>query len=166
MAQEGLWTIPDTQRPCCDSDFGATPGMFTVKVKGVQTDLVAACNKNGYLYVLRQDDLGAGPLWSRKIDAPKQSKCLAAAVFDGTSLYQGASVTNINGVRSLGALRKLNGATGATTWQTGIPAQIVAPRHEQLWCNRGADSRLHRRRSQRRLPLQRRDWRGHHTGWR
>jgi hypothetical protein len=125
MSEVDHWTIPSTSRPCCDSDFGATPALFQATISGTVTPMVAACNKDGYLYAFRQSDLSGGPVWTRKIDAPKQSKCLGAVVFDGTSIYQGGAVTSVGGVHYLGSIRKLQPATGKAVWQTGLPAQVV-----------------------------------------
>lgn len=125
MNEVSHWTIPASSLPCCDSDFGATPVLFQADVGAVSTGMVAACNKNGYLSAFRQNDIAAGPLWSRKIDAPKQSKCLGSAVFDGTSLYQGGAITIIGGVKYAGSIRRLAPATGKTVWQVGLAGQVV-----------------------------------------
>jgi len=54
--------LPCTGDPC-DSDFGATPTVF--KPAGCQT-MIAAGNKDGYLYLMRASDLEAsGPLFQR-----------------------------------------------------------------------------------------------------
>jgi outer membrane protein assembly factor BamB len=50
------WQNPTTLE---NSDFGSSPTL----AEGSGMKLVAATNKDGYLYVLRRDNLSAGPVW-------------------------------------------------------------------------------------------------------
>src|SRR4051812_10630951 len=50
--------------PLANSDFGASPALFEA---ADGTKLVAAANKDGWLYVLRRDRLSAGPVWKAQL---------------------------------------------------------------------------------------------------
>ena len=54
-----IWQVPPSQHPP-DSDFGASPMLFSAKIGGVNRQLVGAVNKNGTYYADRSD-LAAGP---------------------------------------------------------------------------------------------------------
>ena len=66
LAKTGIFTIPVAEQTF-DADFGASPTLFTANVAGTPTNLVGACSKNGILYVLNRDNLGAGPVWQRRM---------------------------------------------------------------------------------------------------
>jgi len=59
LALKGSWQIPAAQA-ISDSDWGTTPIVFD---DATGTHLVAAANKNGYLYAYDRTDVTAGPLW-------------------------------------------------------------------------------------------------------
>lgn len=120
---QGSWQVPTAQRTS-DSDFGASPGIFSAG----GTQMIGACNKNGVFYALGTANLAAGPVWQDKIGNPETTgpgQCDAAPVFDGTSLYLGSNGTTINGTAYQGSLRKVNSATGAYAWQTGLTGPII-----------------------------------------
>jgi len=50
--------------PLANSDFGSSPALFEGEGG---TKLVAAANKDGWLYVLRRDALSAGPVWKAEL---------------------------------------------------------------------------------------------------
>lgn len=124
------WQVPLSQRSN-DGDFGGSPTDFTATINGTTTQMVGACNKNGYYYAFSQDDLAAGPVWQTQLaDAsgtgPENGGCDAAAIWDGTNLIEGVgNTTTINGVSYQGAVVSLNPATGAPIWQTGLPGAII-----------------------------------------
>jgi outer membrane protein assembly factor BamB len=125
MARKGLWTVPSTGRPA-DSDFGGSPTVFSASVGGTTTPLVGACNKNGVLYVWRANNLPAGPLWKRQIDTPSTFSCFAAPIVVAQALYQAGGPTTIAGMAFKGSIRRMNAATGAVQWATGLGAQALA----------------------------------------
>ena len=44
-----------------DSDFGGSPTVFSATLDGIPTDMVGACNKDGFYYAWKLDDLHDGP---------------------------------------------------------------------------------------------------------
>jgi outer membrane protein assembly factor BamB len=125
MTKLAKWTVPSTGRPA-DSDFGGSPTLFSASVGGTTTSLVGACNKNGFLYVWRANNLTAGPLWKRQIETPASLTCFAAPIVVGQSLYQPGGPTTIAGTPVKGSVRRMDAATGAVQWETGIGAQGLA----------------------------------------
>ncbi len=122
LAQQDIWTVPHNQL-VEDSDFGGSPGLWTASINGVQTPLVGASNKNGIFYAFRTSALSAGPVWQLAI--AKGGANVAAPVFDGTHLFLAATRTTIKGVRYEGSVRKVNPATGAVVWATGLTGKII-----------------------------------------
>jgi len=61
LAVVGHWQDPT---PLANSDFGSSPALFEASDG---TRLVAAANKDGWLYVLRRDGLSAGPVWKAQL---------------------------------------------------------------------------------------------------
>ena len=123
LAKDGIYTIPATDLGH-DSDFGASPTLFTATIGGVSTQLVSACNKNGRLYAWRAANVSAGPVWQAKINTAKVGPCFASAIYDGSALYQAGNTTVLNGVSYRGSLSKINPATGAFLWRTGLPGSV------------------------------------------
>ena len=113
----GSWGVPPAQQND-DSDFGATPTLFTGVIGGQPQNLVGAINKNGTYYTFKRDALAAGPVWSVPIayggDNPTTGNGdVASSAFDGTTLYVGGDATN----GCSGSLNALNPSTGAFIWQ-------------------------------------------------
>jgi len=114
-----------------DFDFGSSPTLFNSS-KTNPTPLVGACNKNGVYYVLRQQDLAAGPVWSRAVgnhagaDAGADF-CISSAINDTqrSHLIIAANSTTIGGVKYLGSVRALNAADGTVVWQHGLPCVVL-----------------------------------------
>jgi outer membrane protein assembly factor BamB len=123
MARSDIWTIPQSDLPV-DSDFGGSPTLFSATVAGTSTQLVGACNKNGFLYVWRANSLSAGPVWRRQIQGP--DGCFAAPIVDGQSLFQPGGATTIASSSFKGSVRRLDAATGAVQWETGLGAQAMS----------------------------------------
>jgi outer membrane protein assembly factor BamB len=123
MARSDIWTIPPSDLPV-DSDFGGSPTLFSATVAGTSTELVSACNKNGFLYVWRANNLSTGPVWRRQIQDP--GTCFAAPIIDGQSLFQPGGATTIATSSFKGSVRSLDAATGAVQWETGLGAQAMA----------------------------------------
>ena len=115
------------QTATTDSDFGGSPTIFIATLAGVVTPMVGACNKNGYYYAWKLNALSAGPVWSVKIAGHSHStgNCLAGAIWDGTNLYEAGPRATIKGVSYRGSIRKLDPATGAAVWTTGLPEAII-----------------------------------------
>jgi len=126
LALKGSWQIPAAQA-ISDSDWGTTPIVFD---DATGTHLVAAANKNGYLYAYDRADVTAGPLWQQKLgnggSCPQCGDGMASSgAFANGRLYYASGPTTINGSAYPGSVRALNPATGAYLWEHGSPALIV-----------------------------------------
>jgi outer membrane protein assembly factor BamB len=121
-----IWRVPAAQQ-VFDSDFGASPTLFSVVLNGKKRDLVGACNKNGIFYTLQRGHIAAGPLWQRRLGAPSTEGpglCLAAAIWDGSRLFVTGSGTTIDGTAYRGSIRRLKPRTGAIVWERGLEATV------------------------------------------
>lgn len=126
LGQVDSWTVPLSQRGA-DADFASSPTLFTAAIAGVQTPMVAACNKNGLLYAWPQADLTDGPTWSTRVGlgtGQGAQSCLAAPIWDGQYLYDASNPTTIGGIAFKGSVRQLDPATGSAQWQTGLGGSI------------------------------------------
>jgi outer membrane protein assembly factor BamB len=121
LALHDKYTVPGIQS--LDDDFGGSPAFFTDS-HGRQ--LIGACNKNGIFYAWQANNLGAGPVWQRRIGVGGGSGqgnfCLAAAVWDNARLTIASNATTINGKSYASSIRRLNPTTGAVIWQRGFSA--------------------------------------------
>jgi outer membrane protein assembly factor BamB len=112
------FTVPKAQRTG-DGDFGASPTIFG--------SFIGACNKNGIYYALDRSTMTLA--WDHRIGAKSssttQASCLAAAAFDGTSLYMAGTATTIGGKSYRGSIMKINPSTGTFGWHTGLPNAVV-----------------------------------------
>ncbi len=130
LAVTGSWQIPPAQAGGNDSDFGGSPTLFQAVLPGTtgETPMIGACNKNGVYYALRRNDLAAGPVWSVQVGQPpgptSNAECVAAAAWNGTSLFVAGPATTIDGTSYNGSIQALNPATGAVEWATGLPGAV------------------------------------------
>jgi outer membrane protein assembly factor BamB len=110
-----------------NSDFGGSPTVFSAKLGGVATPMVGACNKDGNYYAWKLNALSAGPVWQVNLASHQNTTgdCDAGAIWDGTNLYVAGCRTTIGGVSYRGSMRKLDPATGAALWVTGLPVAIM-----------------------------------------
>jgi polyvinyl alcohol dehydrogenase (cytochrome) len=129
LAMESLWQVPITQHPA-DSDFGATPMLFSATIGGVQQQLVGAENKNGVYYVLDRTNLAAGPVWQYRIES---SAALADASCNNsisTSAWAGAGQPimvagiSLKGSTCIGTMTALDPATGQPEWQVNLQGGV------------------------------------------
>jgi polyvinyl alcohol dehydrogenase (cytochrome) len=128
LALSGSWQLKLAQNS--DLDFGSSPTLFSGNVNGVSTSLVGACNKNGRYYALRRNNLGRGPVWSRRVGASAdtgQGVCLSSAVWNAQAkrLYLGGNGTSINGQTYGGSVRSVNPGTGSVQWATGLGCGVL-----------------------------------------
>ena len=118
LAKVARFQVPPSQR-LFDADFGASPTLFG--------SLVGACNKNGIFYALQVPSMTLA--WQRRIATSPGStgaaQCVASSAYDGSSLYVGAAATVISGQNFAGSVRRLDPATGAVLWQTGLPNPVI-----------------------------------------
>ncbi len=133
LAQLVVWQLPLADQPSDAADFGASVSLFSATLPGANkaTALVGDRNKNGVYYLLKQDDLAAGPVWSTRIaavntgDNGMSAACLSSTVVKGDNLYVAGTATTINDTSYAGSITDLNAATGAVIWATGLPAPVL-----------------------------------------
>src|SRR5450631_3202571 len=95
---------------------------------GAPTEMVTACNKNGFLYAFNASSISAGPVWDFQVGAGTGNgvlSCLGAAIWNGTNLFEPGNATTINGTAYNGSMREMDPATGTPIWQTGLPGIIL-----------------------------------------
>ncbi|MGI9008048.1 MAG: PQQ-binding-like beta-propeller repeat protein [Streptosporangiaceae bacterium] len=114
LARVARFQPPASQR-LFDADFGASPALFG--------SLVGACDKNGLFYALHVPSMKLA--WERRVATSPggtgDSRCIASSAYDGRFLYVAATATVISGHHYAGSVRRLDPATGAVRWQTGLP---------------------------------------------
>ena len=116
MTLLGYWRIPNDQQLPQDSDFGATPTLFTARIHGKEQQLVGDANKNGIYYAFIRGEISNGPVWESKKITPN-TEMVASTAFTGRALYVAGSTTVIHGRHCLGSIREMNPSTGAFGWQ-------------------------------------------------
>lgn len=123
LVREDGWAIPPTQQ---DQDYGASPVLFTAVINGSSTQLVGACDKNGYFYAFDRNDLARGPLWTLQA-ATVPGQCTAAAAWDAATgeLVISSNATTVGGKTYAGAVRRVDPASGAVLWAAGLPEPVV-----------------------------------------
>jgi outer membrane protein assembly factor BamB len=127
LARTGGWRVPPAQQ-VEDNDWAASPTVFQATIAGTPTEMVTACNKNGFLYAFNAASITAGPIWSFQVGAGTGNgvlSCLGAAIWNGTGLFEPGNATMIGGTQYTGSMRELNPATGVPIWETGLPGIIL-----------------------------------------
>jgi outer membrane protein assembly factor BamB len=117
LTPQGSFTVPAAET-VFDGDFGASPTIFG--------RYVGACDKNGVFYTLVRSTMKLA--WSTRLGkaaAAGLEQCNAAAVYDGRYLYVSGPPTTIGGTTYAGSIRRLDPATGAPLWQTGLPNGVL-----------------------------------------
>ncbi len=102
--------------------------MVTASLNRVATPLVGACNKNGFYYAWRVNDLAAGPVWRYRVAEGSNKgliSCLAAAIWDSSRLFVAGPLTTIDGMSVRGSIRQLKPATGQPVWQTALSGVVI-----------------------------------------
>jgi polyvinyl alcohol dehydrogenase (cytochrome) len=126
-----LWQVPASQHPS-DSDFGATPMLFSATIGGVTRQLVGAVNKNGVYYVLDREDLAAGPVWTyvaAKAGTLASQACgnvdaISSSAWTGPgSPVMVAGLTN-SGSSCIGTLAALNPSNGQPDWRILLAGSV------------------------------------------
>jgi hypothetical protein len=128
LAVKGHWGIADCNPTCADLDWGTTP---TLMLDSGQRQLIAAANKNGYLYAFDRNNLTRGPIWQDQIArggaAPANGQgSVSNGAFDGTYLYQAGGATSIGATPYPGSVRAIDPATGRYIWERGLSATPLA----------------------------------------
>jgi outer membrane protein assembly factor BamB len=110
--------------PNDNSDFGASPTLFTA---GDGTELIAAPNKDGVLYVMRRNALSAGPVWTYQLavggNPLKGESSLVAPTFTHGMLIAGGGKTPQG---EPGSVVAFDPGTGALKWKHVTPGFVIA----------------------------------------
>jgi polyvinyl alcohol dehydrogenase (cytochrome) len=117
------WQVPLSQQ-VDDSDFGATPTLFSAVMGGVTRSLVGVVNKNGMYYAFDRTAISHGPVWSAQI-ATVGGGCgpdcgdgsISSSAWDGSTLYIAGGQTTVGGTSCKGSLRAVNPANGTFLWE-------------------------------------------------
>jgi outer membrane protein assembly factor BamB len=120
------WQVPASQM-VSDSDWGTTPTLIT---DTVGDPLVAAVNKNGYLYTFDRTHLAAGPVWQRRIGAGGSSPrigegSVSSGAFGAGRLYMAGGETTINTTPYSGSVGAYDPATGHVLWRQGTSKPVL-----------------------------------------
>ncbi len=126
LSLKSSWAIPASQETL-DSDFGSSPILFN-DANG--NPLVAAINKNGYLYAFNRNNVAAGPVWTKVITQPGSCpQCgdgsASSGTFGNSTLFFAGGNSVINGQGYRGSLNALDPGTGSFRWQRGEPGQVI-----------------------------------------
>ena len=131
LSVESSWQVPSAQQ-VSDSDFLATPTLFTATIAGQTRSLVGAANKNGTFYAFDRTNLAGGPVWETTIAVGGPGPygtggqgSIVPAAFDGTNLYVGSGQATINGTTCVGSLEALDPATGAFRWRNCLNGIVL-----------------------------------------
>ena len=124
MKPKGHWRLPSA---LYDDDWGSTATLFH---NAAGAPLMAAPNKDGFVYAFRRDNLNAGPLWRRRIavGGPQPENAdgsISSEAFGQGRLYAAGGRTRIGGASCIGAVRALDPATGNVLWQYCAPGSVI-----------------------------------------
>jgi outer membrane protein assembly factor BamB len=108
------WRIPNSQQ-IADSDFGATPTLFSARIHGVARQLVGVPNKNGIYYAFIRGEIASGPAWETARITTNDGMT-ASSAWDGHRLYMSGSNAVIRGRHCQASIRAVNPSTGAVVW--------------------------------------------------
>jgi hypothetical protein len=102
-----------------DSDFGTTPTLFN---DASNNPMIAAVNKNGYVYAFNRTNVAAGPVWKTQIAFGGACPVcgdgsVSPGTFGGGRPYFAGGNTTINGVGYPVSVRALDPSTGNILWQ-------------------------------------------------
>ncbi len=137
LAVMSKWQVPSNQHPA-DSDFGASPMLFSATIGGVSRQLVGAENKNGVYYVLDRNNLAAGPIWQYQVEskatfsaglAAQSQNCnntisTSSWAGSGSPIMVAGISLNAAGTSCIGTVTALDPATGQADWQVPLSGGI------------------------------------------
>lgn len=114
------WQVPASDQ-ANDIDFIGSPTLFTLGGK----NYIGTENKNGYYYLLNQDNLAAGPIWQKYLDGQYRAVGTdndSTACYHNGVLYTGGAA--INGTGFFGSIDALNALTGGIIWSQGTLGHV------------------------------------------
>lgn len=126
LAIKSNWQIP-VSGASADSDWGDSAILFN---DGNNRAMVAATDKNGFLYAFDRSNLALGQVWSEQVAVggicPECGDgSVSSMAFANGLLYVGGGNTTINGSRYQGAVRAINPTTGAVVWARGLASPVI-----------------------------------------
>jgi len=127
LALKSYWALPEDEA-IGDSDFDTTPILFS-DAKG--TPLVAAINKNGYIYVFDRNNVHAGVVWKKLIAIAGicpicELSSVSSNTFAQDTLYVAAGASKVDGKTYRGSVEAIDPTTGTFLWNHGsIDGPIV-----------------------------------------
>lgn len=116
------WQVPKSEYKG-DSDFGASPTLFSATFSGSTHQMVGVINKNGTFYAFDRTSLAAGPVWRAHISSKPYN--MSSAAWDGVALYVAGQNTTINGQACKSSLRSLDPATGSFNWERCLTDGVI-----------------------------------------
>jgi polyvinyl alcohol dehydrogenase (cytochrome) len=127
LAVKSVWALPASLQ-VGDSDFGATPMLFSATIGGATRQLVGAENKNGYYYDFDRNNLAAGPLWSYQAEdnaVLNSSTCqdrntISTSAWAGPGNPVVVAGIAVKGSSCIGTVAALDPATGTPIWQVEV----------------------------------------------
>jgi outer membrane protein assembly factor BamB len=122
----GSWQLPAAEIGS-DSDFGASPTLFT---DASGRALVGAAAKNGIFYALDRTNLAANRLWEVTIatggfNPAGGDGSISSAAFGNNTVFVAGGNTNVGGSSVSGAVRALDPGTGAVRWERAAAGTVM-----------------------------------------
>jgi outer membrane protein assembly factor BamB len=129
---QSSWRVPPSQE-VASGGFGTTPTVFT-PFDGYP--MVAAPNKNGYLYAWLQSNL-SGTLWQQKICCTSGDAQYISTAWGGGYLYAVTPAAEIKatGVVYNSTVRAFGPLTGKPIWSDGFSQSSLGAYAAPLWVN-------------------------------
>jgi polyvinyl alcohol dehydrogenase (cytochrome) len=132
LVVKALWGLSPSQQ-VGDSDFGATPMLFSATIGGADRQLVGAENKNGVYYALDREDLASGPVWSYQAEdaaalssrACEDLNTISSSAWAGPGSPVMVAGITLSGSKCIGTLAALDPATGRPEWQVPLQGPVL-----------------------------------------
>jgi outer membrane protein assembly factor BamB len=124
LQELGSFHLPPADTTAEDPDFGSSPLVFAASLGGRTTELVGACNKNGYWYTLRTSDMSL--LWKLKVGTATDGAMRArGGIFDGPRLF--VSGNDDDQRDGLPGFDQQSIPRRAVVWARGLSANVPGP---------------------------------------
>ena len=132
LAVKAVWEVPARQQ-AEDSDFGASPMLFSATIRGTKRQLVGAENKNGVYYALDRDNLATGPVWTYAAEntrAVTSTTCedkntISSSAWAGPGTPVIVAGLALRGSSCIGTLAALNPTTGKPEWKVPLQGEVL-----------------------------------------
>ncbi len=132
LSVEGQWQTPGNPN-VSDADFGATPTLFTAKIRGTDRQLVGGEAKDGVYYAFDRYSLRSGPVWTHVVE---DNSALSSATCEDLNTISSSSWAGpgqplmvaglaVQGATCIGTLAALNPADGTPEWQVDVQGPVL-----------------------------------------